>query len=362
MRAAVTVTALLIGLALLWETRVLVLLTVLGALLGIAARSAVDRLEQLHVKRHVGAPLVVFGVTAALAGILLWAGPTLITQVNVLREQVPAAVDKLDVYLSQHGDVLDAVLPRDSTARADSTGALASARLRHALVGQMGSLRPLFFGALTSTLALVGGLVYVLFLTLYTSLEPDVYRRGVLFLVRPERRDRAAEVFDAIIATLRKWLGTQFVAMIVIGLVTTLALLLLGVKAAIPLGLIAGVLEFVPTIGPVLSALPAVLIAFAQSPEKALVVAIAYWAIQFVENNLLIPYLMREQLDLPPALTLLWQAMMALVFGLLGLFVAVPLLAAVYVAMRHLYVRGDVPPPRVPRNSAERLGAARGAA
>jgi predicted PurR-regulated permease PerM len=109
----------------------------------------------------------------------------------------------------------------------------------------------------------------------------------------------------------------------------------------------------VPNIGPILSAVPAVLIAFAESPQKALVVGLVYWGIQFVENNFLIPWLMREELDLPPALTLMWQSLMAIVFGLLGLFVAVPLLAAGYVAVRFLYVRGDVPPIRRPRGSRE---------
>jgi predicted PurR-regulated permease PerM len=97
------------------------------------------------------------------------------------------------------------------------------------------------------------------------------------------------------------------------------------------------------------------LIAFADSPEKALWVGIAYWAIQFLENNVLIPHLMREELDLPPALTLLWQGLMAITFGLLGLFVAVPLLAATVVAVRYVYVRGDVPPVRKPRGSRELL-------
>ena len=91
----------------------------------------------------------------------------------------------------------------------------------------------------------------------------------------------------------------------------SLLLLVLDVRAALPLGVIAGIFEFVPNIGPLLAAIPAVLMGFVDSPQKALMVVVLYWGIQFLENNLLIPYLMSEQLDLPPALTLMAQVMMA---------------------------------------------------
>jgi predicted PurR-regulated permease PerM len=132
--------------------------------------------------------------------------------------------------------------------------------------------------------------------------------------------------------------------MLVIGTVTTIVLMIIGVRAALPLGIIAGILEFIPNIGPTLSAIPAVIVAFADSPEKALAVVIAYWGIQFLENNLLIPYLMKEQLDLPPALTMMTQVVMAYVFGLMGLFVATPLLAAIFVAVQKLHVQPDDAP------------------
>src|SRR5690606_29576161 len=96
----------------------------------------------------------------------------------------------------------------------------------------------------------------------------------------------------------------------------------------------AGLLEFIPTIGPFLSAVPAVIMGFAESPTQALTVAVLYWGIQFLENNLLIPWLMRGEMDLPPAITLVAQTLMTLVFGFVGLMVAVPLTAAVLVPLR----------------------------
>jgi predicted PurR-regulated permease PerM len=159
----------------------------------------------------------------------------------------------------------------------------------------------------------------------------------------PQRaRRRAGEVFSAIATALRRWLVTQLIAMVAIGSVTTIVLLLLGVRAAFALGILAGLFEFIPTVGPILSALPAVAMAFLDSPEKALYVALAFWGIQFAENHLLIPLLMKGGVDVPPVLTILSQALMALVFGFIGLMCAVPLLAAVMVAVKMLYVQGVV--------------------
>jgi predicted PurR-regulated permease PerM len=130
--------------------------------------------------------------------------------------------------------------------------------------------------------------------------------------------------------------------MVVMGVVTTVVLLLLDVKAAVALGVIAGLLEFAPTIGPILAAVPAIAMGFRDSPEKALTVGVAYLVIQQLEGHVLIPMLMKEGMDLPPALTVVTQGVMALLFGFLGLMVAVPLLAVVIVPIKLLYVQGVV--------------------
>ncbi len=206
--------------------------------------------------------------------------------------------------------------------------------------GLAGSSRQLF-SLLTGTIAAVGGLIMVMFLAIYIGAEPKVYRRWIMATLPAEHRGTIGAVLTEMATVLRKWLVTQLVAMVVIGVVSTVALLLLDVRAAFALGLIAGLLEFVPTVGPILAALPAVAMGFVDSPQKALFVLIAYWAIQFVENNLLIPALMRGEMDLPPALTLVAQALMAVLFGFLGLMVAVPLTAAVLVPVRLFAKRQD---------------------
>ena len=173
-----------------------------------------------------------------------------------------------------------------------------------------------------------------------------MYRRGILLLIPPKRRERAGEVLAAIGAVLRKWLVTQLIAMVTLGVVTTVALLLLHVKAAFALGLLSGLFEFIPTVGPIISSLPAIAMGFLDSPEKALWVMLVYVGVHFMESHLLIPLLMKGGIDLPPALTIVTQALMALLFGLLGLMCAVPLLAATVVAVKMLYVQRTTSPTR----------------
>jgi predicted PurR-regulated permease PerM len=143
--------------------------------------------------------------------------------------------------------------------------------------------------------------------------------------------------------------------MLTISIVVTVVLLVMHVQAALALGLLAGLLEFIPTVGPIMSALPAIAMGFLDSPQKAVSVTIAYVVIQFFENHMLIPLLMKGGMNLPPALTVFSQALMALLFGFLGLMCAVPILAATVVAIRMIYVEdvvgdqaGTLLPPEIP--------------
>src|SRR5690606_12004240 len=106
------------------------------------------------------------------------------------------------------------------------------------------------FGILQSTLLVAAGIVLVVFLAVYIAADPEVYRRGMMLLVPVERRDRFGELLTALSTTLRTWFATQLIAMVIIGFVTTVILAILGVRAALPLGVIAGIFEFIPNVGP----------------------------------------------------------------------------------------------------------------
>ncbi|HET8771154.1 MAG TPA: AI-2E family transporter [Gemmatimonadaceae bacterium] len=358
-RAALVVVATLVGLQLLWSARFLMLTAFLGVLFGINASAAVEWLRKhIPIKRTFAAPLVVFGAVAALGLFAFWSGPTLANQSQELRTKLPEAVGKVEDWLAEHQPaLLNVIAPPDSVKKVDSTvtappvrapgieiemqSRASGGRLFGAVASYTSRLKDLAFGVLQSTVAVMAGAVLVVFLALYIALDPDVYRRGVILLVPAWRRERVDQLLTALGTALRTWFATQLIAMLVIGTVTTVALLIIGVRAALPLGVLAGLFEFIPNIGPMLSAIPAVLMGFTDSPQTALTVGLVYWGIQLLENNLLIPYLMRQQLELPPALTLVTQVVMAYVFGFLGLFVAIPLLATVVVAVRILWLGED---------------------
>lgn len=378
---------------LLWYANPLVIVAFLGVLFGLAVEAGVDRLERFRVPRGIGAAIIVLGFFGLLVGIGAMMAPTIREQSGVLRTKIPEAVDRVEQWIQRRqGGFLGGLLGRGgaagqttgavgqtaagvggTTATADSTkagGALplpapdtAAARtsgdaraprdvptpgdasapsatqtLRGRLGEQLTGVSRYVFPFLSQTIAVFAGIILIIFMAIYIAADPDTYHRGLMHLFPHHMRSRAGEVLSAIATVLRKWLVTQLIAMAVIGTVTTVALLILDVKAAFALGLIAGLMEFIPTVGPILSAIPAVAMGFLDSPQKALTVAALYMGIQFMENHLLIPMLMKGGVDVPPVLTILGQALFTLLFGFLGLMIAVPALAASMVAIKMLYV------------------------
>jgi len=371
LRTAALVLAMYIGAELLWVANPLFLVAFLGTLFGLAVGAGVDRLQRFNIPRGMGAALIVITFFGVLVGLGLWMAPTLREQSIELRRKLPESLDRLEEWANNRRGLLGLVLhngtqtasaspkPSGATTGAASTTPADTARktqagaqpvaptaaadsqptsLRGRIGQQLSGATKYLFPFLSSTLAAVAGLLLIVFLSIYIAADPDLYHRGLMHLFPHPARKRAGEVLSAIATVLRKWLVTQLIAMAVIGSVTTIMLLILRVKAAFALGLIAGLFEFIPTIGPILSAVPAIAMGFLDSPEKALYVAIAYTLVQFAENHLLIPLLMKGGVDVPPVVTILSQSLMALLFGFLGLMTAVPLAAAVLVMVKMLYV------------------------
>jgi predicted PurR-regulated permease PerM len=193
-------------------------------------------------------------------------------------------------------------------------------------------------GLLATTFGAITSAFIILFVGLYLSFSPRYYVNGLLHLIPERSRNRADQVFQALDYTLGRWLIGRFIEMLMISVFTYLGLLLLDIPLALMLATLAGILTFIPNIGPVISAIPAILLAFTQSPMTAFYVVLLYVVIQTIESYLITPLIQKRAVSLPPVLTLSSQVVLGSTLGLLGLILATPLTAAALVLVKLIYV------------------------
>jgi predicted PurR-regulated permease PerM len=340
-----------LALQLLWTARSVLLLTFLAVLFGLCLSAAVDYLARWRIPRAAGAALIMLALLGSFTGLGAIVAPRITQQMGELQRQLPDAVQQVEQWVeSRYRGVIETI--QDTVPGPAAEGAQPKTEaggrpepatsIRKGLAEQVAGLGSHFFDVFSSTLSVLAGLILIVFVMIYIAADPGLYHRGVMHLFPHATRSRAGEVLSEVATMLRRWLLTQVVAMLVIGSVTTVVLLLLDVPAAVALGIIAGLLEFVPYVGPILSAVPAIAMGFLSGPQVALAVAVAYIVIQQAENHLLIPLLMKRGLDLPPVVTIVSQAVMGIIFGILGLLVAMPLVASVMVMIKMLYVEDVV--------------------
>lgn len=320
------IAALVIGLLFLWYARDVLLLVFAGVLVGIFLR----RLTML-VSGHSPLPpsaalaVVLIVMTGALVAAFWLQGDTIATEATRLKEDLPRAVEKLRARISGYelGERVIEQIPEDpASLLPDDRDAVAEVT-----------------GVVSRTFSALASGVIILFFGIVFAAAPGVYVRGILALI-PERKEaRIREVLDALSETLWWWLIGRLIAMTFIGVTTGVGLALLGVPLAFILGLLAALLSFIPNLGPILAAFPAVLLGLAQGPQTALWVTALYAGVQIVETYLLDPIIDRKTVYLPPALTITAQLVMALFAGLLGVTLATPLAAAMVVLVTMLYIQ-----------------------
>lgn len=315
-------------LLLLWYAIDVVLLAFIGVLLAVLLRSPADWLSsRTGWSEGWSLALVIVVLATLLATAGFFFGRAVAQQSGQLSEQLPQVLEKARERISQHELGKRMV---ESTETSESDTQFLTRGLR--LVG--------------STFAALGSLVVVVFLAVFLAASPRTYVGGLLMLVAKRRRQRMREVLEEIGHVLQRWLVGQVILMAAVAALTGIGLTLLGVPFALPLALIAGLLEFVPYVGPIVAAIPALIVALSEGPQLALWVGLLYLAVQSVESYILTPLIQHRAVDLPPALILLAQVLMGVTAGPLGVIVATPLAAAALVAVKRLYVEdvlGDKP-------------------
>jgi predicted PurR-regulated permease PerM len=206
------------------------------------------------------------------------------------------------------------------------------------VAGQTGWIARTFALIARSTVEGVAYAALIIFVSIYLAAEPERYRRLCLRLLPPERQPAVSRVFDATGKVLQRWLLGQLVVMIIIGVLSGIGLWLLGIESAIALGLVGGLLCFIPYVGAVLAAVPATLVALTQGPTYALSVLAMYAAVHFVEGNFITPFVQAETTSLPPVLSLLSVAVFGVLLGPSSVLIAAPLTLFLIVAVEVLYV------------------------
>jgi predicted PurR-regulated permease PerM len=328
---AVLITLGLIALALLlWAGRNVLFVLFFGLLVGVFLTVFTDRLVQWGVPRVLSV-VVVLAVVAGSVGafsVLLW--PTVREQLSMLGRELPEVVEEIAQWTQTQY--------REATGRMGEPPVDLEEQVRGTLTAQAGAVIGGAVPIINTALGAITGILVVLVIGIYTAVDPDMYRRGVERLIPPRHRPRVVEAMDRTGHSLRRWMIGTLINMVIVGTGTAVGLWLLGIPAAIALGVIAGILEFIPIVGPILAAFPAIFVALTVSPMTAVWVTVFYLVIQQVESNVLTPVVMRGAVRLPPALTVFFQTLMAVIFGFLGLLLAVPILAVVMVMVKTLYV------------------------
>ncbi len=301
-----------------------------GVLLAVFLRALTRRLAAWTGLPTPGALAIVL---LALAGIglggALLAAPQVSSQFQELLEQAPRSWDSLTNRVTEQ-------LP-DEGPLADAPEKISNVESDREM-----QLMGTGFGAVTKALGAIGSGFVILVLGIYLAVDPALYRRGAVRLLPMRHRPRAAEILELIGAKLEGWILGALLSAMIVGTLTWTGLWLLGIPMALILALIATALTFVPNIGPLISVVPAVLVAMGDGWGTAAAVVALYVAVQAVESYLITPLIQQHTVDLPPVLILLAQIAMGILFGALGVAIAMPLAAVALVLVLELWVKDRI--------------------
>jgi len=347
-RATAVVLATVAGAYVLWLLVDLLLLLFACALVALIFLTITDM-----IRARTGLPfaaaltIAVIGLLGLIVGAFWFFGATLQGEFAELSVRLPAAWAEIQARL--RGSSFGAQL-LEQGQRALPSGQ----RVVNAVTTALTTLGTALSGV---ALVLVGGL--------YLAAQPTLYGVGLLRLIPPGARTRAAETLDAMSISLKNWLKGQALGMIFVGFATGLGLWLVGVPAAWAIGLVAGLAEFVPYLGVFVAGIPAIVLGFAQGTDTGLWTIGVLIAVQQIQGNLVMPLLQNKMVDLPPAVTIFGIIAAGILFGAPGVLLATPLTIVVLVLIRRLYLGEEkhevlessdetAPPPPMPTSSTDR--------
>jgi predicted PurR-regulated permease PerM len=341
-------------LALTWAFAATLFLIFAGVLLGVALNAMsnlLGRVVQLpHALRLTMVCLVAAGM---LSGIVFLGGATIAQQTTALGNTLKSQLVNVKGFLERNGiDTGFLDIGNLSSAAEDAAPAAAPAppaptphNLPSAgtIAASGGAIFSQSLKLILGTVSAVGNFFIVLFLGIAFATQPSIYRDGLLFMAPAKHRARATAIVDRIGETLERWLIAQIITMVAVFLVTWIGLSIIGIQSSFILGIQAGLLAFIPTVGAILGGLIVVLASLASGWVAALSAFILFLGVHALESYVLTPIIQRQALDIPPATLFAFQILLGVVFGIWGLALALPLMAIAKVMIDHFKAEEAAP-------------------
>jgi predicted PurR-regulated permease PerM len=321
-----------------WYFAATLFLIFAGMLLGVTLTAMTNLLGRVVRLPHALRLTIVCLVLASLlSGVIFLGGTTIAQQATMLSNTIKSQLVSVKAFLEKNGvdashfDLGNSTPSTDSSLPATPGASVHNLPSAGTIASSGGAIVSQTLKLLLGTISAVGNFFIVLFLGLTFAAQPSVYRKGLLFLVPVRQRASATVIVDRIGETLERWLIAQVITMAVVFLVTWIGLAAIGVQSSFILGIQAGLLTFIPTVGPLLAGLIVVLASLASGWVAAASAFALFLGVHALESYILTPILQRQALDIPPATLFAFQILLGVVFGIWGLALALPVMAIVKV-------------------------------
>ncbi len=314
--------ALIVIILLLFKATFSVLLLILaGVLIAVFFRGLSGLIcRKTKWKEGVCLAISIIGTLLILVALFWLIGAKVQDQITQLSDTLPSTIDNAKAKLSENP------IGKKIVEKASSPETIKSAQ----------GLAGTFF---KSTFGVFGDIYVVLFLGIFFTVSPDIYKKGIVALIPKKAQPKGEDVLNKLGENLKKWFKGQLFSMFVVMVLTGIGLAIIGVPMWLALAIIAGILNFIPNFGPLIAMIPAVLVALTQSPVTAAIVAGLYILIQVVESNFITPTVQQKLVSIPPAMIIMAQLLIGPLAGGWGLVLATPLMLIIMILVQELYTK-----------------------
>jgi predicted PurR-regulated permease PerM len=327
-----------------WYFAATLFLIFAGMLLAVALNAMTNMLGRVvRLPHSLRLTIVCLVLVGLLSGVVFLGGATIAQQATMLSGTIKSQLVNVKAFLQRNGidtsyfDLGSSDAPSGTSSTPETPGAAPAHSLpgAGALASSGGAIVSQTLKLLLGTVSAVGNFFIVLFLGLTFAAQPSVYRNGLLFMAPARLRARATVIVDRIGETLERWLIAQMLTMAAVFMVTWAGLSIIGIQGSFILGLQAGLLTFIPTVGALLGGLIVVLASLASGWVAAASAFVLFLGVHALESYILTPILQRQALEIPPATLFAFQILLGVVFGIWGLALALPLMAIAKVIIDH---------------------------